>query len=478
MTDVYDLVVIGGGPAGEKAAAKAAYWGKKVCVIEAQAEPGGAAVHTGTLPSKTLRETAIYLSGYQNKRMYGLTVSLDPGTTVPRMIERKNAIAQMESRRIRENLERHGIDLVHGRASFIDTTRVAVQSGDRRWEIGGEIFLIATGSKPRRPAELPMDDPDVHDSDSILMLDRLPEDLVIIGGGVIGCEYACMFAALGVAVTVVDPRSALLPFMDAELVARLLEVMTELGVRFQLGSGYRTIERAGNIRTVLDNGEVLQSEKLLFAAGRTGNTANLGLENVGIEANRRGQIPVDDTYRTATANIYAVGDVIGFPALASVSMDQGRNAVSHAFDLPNKVRVGRLLPYGIYTIPELSCAGITEETCKEKGIPYVVGRAEFSQNARGHITGDFRGMTKLIVHAEDGHLLGVHMVGERATELIHLGQLAVLNKLPVVTFVDMVFNYPTLSETYKYAAYDALGSSEKTKGQMNSRHKNIASGEV
>jgi len=451
----YDLIVIGAGPAGEKAAAQAAYFGKSVAVIEAEPEPGGAAVHTGTLPSKTLRETALYLSGHRNRQLYGVAVELAPDATVRRLIERKDAIAATASATIRWNLERHRIAYCRGRGRFADAHTVEIEDdGTRLW---GDYILIATGSRPFRPADIDFSDHAISDSDEILAIDRLPRDLTILGGGVIGCEYACMFAALGVQVTLVDARPEILPFLDLELIARLRQSMAALGIRLVQNVKWTSVVRSGDIiATTLSSGERLETERLLFTAGRVGNTEGLGLDRIGVTPNSRGYLEVDAAYRTAVPHVMAAGDVIGFPALASVSMEQGRVAICRAFGFAYKSAVSQLMPYGVYTIPEVSAVGETEQTAREKNIDVVVGRALYSSNARGQITGDSEGMTKLVVDRATRKVIGAHAIGERATELVHIGQAAIHMEAPVDLFIDMVFNYPTLAESYKYAAYECL----------------------
>lgn len=453
----FDLVVIGAGPAGEKGAAQAGYFGKKVAVIECETEPGGAAVHTGTLPSKTLRETALYLSGYHARELYGVALEVDPAATVQRLMSRKNTIISAESRAFRVNFERHHVTYVPGRARFVDPRTVVVKSSQGERRISGENFLIATGSKPHRPADIDFADDHIHDSDEVLLIEKLPKSLTILGGGVIGCEYACMFAALGTKVTLVDAREEILPFLDAEIIACLRRAMDKFGIVLVQNRRWTRVQRAGSvIATTLSDGNVLETEDLLFSAGRSGVTADLGLETVGITPDSRGYIKVDAEFRTNVPHIFAAGDVVGFPALASASMDQGRVAVCHAFNFTYKREIAQRIPYGIYTIPEVSSFGETEETCREKGIAYVVGRARFADNPRGKINGDLEGIVKLICDRSTRRLLGVHVVGERATELVHTGQCAIHLGGTVDVFIDMVFNYPTLSDSFKYAAYDCL----------------------
>jgi len=455
----FDLVVIGAGPAGEKAAAQAAYFKKRVAIIECEPEPGGAAVHTGTLPSKTLRETALYLSGYHARELYGVGLELDRTATLPRLMSRKNAIAAAESLAFRANLARHGVRYLQGRGRLLDahTVAVASQAGEER--VSAEFVLISTGSKPLRPADIDFSDVWIHDSDEILTICDLPSSMTILGGGVIGCEYACMFAALGVRITVVDARSEILPFLDSELVSRLKVAMQKLGIALVQGQRWTTVRRSETGVTVtLTDGSTIENQQLLFAAGRTGCAADLGLDAVGLSPDARGYIPVDAEFRTKVPNIFAAGDVIGFPALASVSMEQGRVAICHAFGFGYKTAVAAEMPYGIYTIPEVSAYGETEQTCAQKGIEYVVGRALYANNARGKIQGDLEGITKLIVDAKTRRLIGVHVIGERATELVHIGQTAIHLHGTVDAFIDMVFNYPTLADAYKYAAYDCLAA--------------------
>ncbi len=461
MPNDYDLVVIGAGPAGEKGAVQAAYFGKKVALVEREPEPGGAAVHTGTLPSKTLRETALFLSGYRQRELYGLTVNVNPDLAVPRLLSRKNAVRELEVARIRWNLQRHDVQSAMGVARFLDAHTVEVLAlGAPPLRLTSDYFLIATGSKPFQPSNIPFDDEDVDDSDTVLMIDRLPKTLTIIGGGVIGCEYATMFAAMHVDVTLVDGRDRLLPFLDLEIGERLRGAMNTLGIRMIMNAQVRSVARAAGkgIVCTLEDGTELVSEKLLFAAGRSGRTADLDLPKVGVEVDKRGNIKVDDDYRTSAPNIYAAGDVIGFPALASTSMEQARVAVCHAFGFTYKRQVSHLLPYGIYTIPEVSCVGLSEEMARDRKIDAVVGRAFYRDNARGKIIGDKEGVIKLLFERGTRKLVGCHCIGDRASELVHLGQSAILLGGTVETFIEMVFNYPTLSELFKYAAYDALGA--------------------
>jgi NAD(P) transhydrogenase len=464
----FDLIVLGGGPAGEKGAVQAAYFGKRVALIEREVEPGGAAVHTGTLPSKTLRETALFLSGYRQRELYGLTVNMNPELAVPRLLSRKNAVRELEVARIRWNLDRHKVQLYRGVAHFVDAHTIEIVAlGAPPRRLTSEYFVIATGSVPFQPSNIPFDDEDVDDSDTILQIDRLPKTMTIVGAGVIGCEYATMFAAMRVNVTVIDGRGRLLPFLDLEMGERLRGAMTGLGVEFRMNATTKSVtrDRDRGIVCILDDGSEVVAEKLLFAAGRNGRTQELDLPAVGVLADKRGCVQVDDDYRTAAHNIYAAGDVIGFPALASTSMEQARVAVCHAFGFTYKRQMSHLLPYGIYTIPEVSCIGLSEEAARDKQIDAVVGRAFYRDNARGKIIGDKDGVIKLVFDRQSRELIGCHCLGDRASELVHIGQAVIMLKGTVDTFIEMVFNYPTLSEIFKYAAYDALGNLARPPGQ-------------
>jgi NAD(P) transhydrogenase len=455
----FDLVVIGCGPAGEKAGAQAAYFGKRVAVIERAAAVGGSCINTGTVPSKTLRESALYFSGLKQRGLYGIDYSLKDNLTVHDFMHHEREVVEMERQRILKNLELHHIELVRGGAAFEDAHTVAVNTAAGVRHLRGEVILISTGSKPHRPAEIAFDDVHTFDSDTFLQMERIPKSLVVIGGGVIGCEYASIFVALGVDVTLVDGRDQLLPFLDKEISERLRDRFLSLGMHLWFNERPVKVENtASGVRLFMKSGKVLETESALFAAGRRAAVDGLQLEKAGLAISDKGYVAVDENYRTAVPHIYAAGDVIGFPALASTSMEQGRVAVCHAFGLKYKQRVASLLPMGIYTIPEISSAGETEESCKEKKIDYCVGRAHYENNARGHIIGDTAGMLKLIFARADRKLLGMSVIGESATELIHIGMMVLDNGLSIDEFIEQVFNYPTLSEMYKYAAYDGLGN--------------------
>ncbi len=463
----YDWLVIGSGPAGEKGAVQAAYFGKRVALIEKNETPGGACVNTGTVPSKTLRETALFLSGYRQREMYGgLQLSLKHEVSVPELMARQAPVTHSEHQRIRANLERHGVDFLDGSASFLDEHTLEVRpSQGASYRVRTDAVLIATGSSPHRPSFVPFEDPEVDDSDSILRLDSIPKAMVILGGGVIGCEYASIFAALGTRCTIVEGRDAILGFLDAEVNQVLTEQLRALGCELVLKREVVEVGRAGGkLHCRLSDGTDLTCERLLFAGGRAGNTLSLGLPRIGAQADARGLLRCDEHFRVAGARggrIYAAGDVVGFPALASVAMEQGRVAACHAFGIDYKQKVASQFPYGLYTIPEVSMIGETEESAKQKGIDYEVGRARYRDNARGQIVGDLNGMVKLIFAAADRKLLGVHILGERATELVHTGAAVMHFGGRIDDFIDQVFNFPSLGELYKYAAYDGLGRLHK-----------------
>jgi NAD(P) transhydrogenase len=451
----FDLLVIGTGPAGEKGAAQAAYFGKRVAVVEARPVLGGARIHACALPSKNLRETALSLSGLRQRDAHGVQVRLEPRATLSDLLCRQEPILSAEIARVRRNLEAHRITVVPGHARFADAHTLMVD-GQR---LTADVFLIATGSLPFRPPEIPWDHPAVHDSDGIMQLERLPASLTVIGGGVVGCELASMFAPLGVQVTLLDRSDRLLPFADGEVSAILGQAFRRLGIDLKQGARAERVvgDASGGVATLLPGGERLVSERVLFCGGRVGNTAGLDLGAAGVNVDERGRVTVDGSYRTSVPHIYAAGDVIGFPALASTSMEQGRVAMCHAFDLEYKTRLSPILPLGIYTIPELSMVGETEESARQRGIDYEIGRARYRDNARGQIAGDAEGMLKLVFARSDRRLLGAHLVGERATELIHVASTCLLLGATIDVFIDAVYNYPTLSELYKYAAYDGLG---------------------
>ena len=462
----YDLIVIGSGPAGEKGAAQAAYFGKSVALVEKEVVPGGAGVNTGTIPSKTLRESALHLSGFKQRGLYGIDMNLR-NITISDFMHRKREVVEKEWDLIEENFRWHGIDRYRGTARFTSPHEITVDTSGYDITLHAEKILIATGSSPFLPPTVPFDDVFVYDSDSILNLDRIPKTMTVLGAGVIGCEYACIFAALGVEVTLIDGRTELLGHVDREIVDILMRQMrNRLRINLQLGNEVDSIVvENGCVQMKLKNGRPITAEKVLFAAGRQSNTAGLGLENAGVATGKRGIIVVNENYQTCVPHIYAAGDVIGFPALASTSMEQGRVAMVHAFDLKYKTKLASLLPYGIYTIPEISMIGQTEEQCLEAGIDYEVGRSYYRNNARGQIIGDTAGMIKIVFDPETTKLLGVHLIGDDAAELVHVGMMVMQLNGSLDVFIQSVFNHPTLGDIYKYAAYDGLQRLQRRKKQ-------------
>lgn len=461
----FDLIVIGCGPSGEKAAAQAAYFGKR-CIVVDRAQVGGACVHTGTLPSKALRESALHMSGMNALGVSGVACSVADGVSVGSLMAHREQVCAAEVERILRNLERHGIELLVGDALLLDATTVQVTPivGEAE-RLTADVIIIATGTRPRQPDGLPFETDEVWDSDQVLDMQTMPKSMIVYGAGVIGCEYAAMFAALGVQITLLEPRDKVLPFVDHEVTGQLLAAFENMGmtigtdavmdgVRGEIGVG---------VELLLKDGRKFEADRLLFCAGRTPNSDGLGLEALGIECNRRGQIVVDDNYQTAVGNIYAVGDIIGFPALASTGMEQGRVAACHAFGFSYKDQVSVLLPYGIYTIPECAMVGVTEQECRDKGIAFEVGTAMYKDNARGQLTGQPHGLLKLVFDPDNKKLLGVHVVGERASELVHTGMTVMQFGGTIDSFIEAVYNFPTLSELYKYAAYDGLGRLQRRK---------------
>lgn len=462
MTDKYDLIVIGGGPAGEKGAAKSAQYGKRVALIERESYLGGAGINTGTVPSKTLRETALYFSGLRQRGLYGIDYSLKENLTVKDFMYRERRVVRKERKMIAEHLDEHNISILHGEGSLKDKNTVLVKSSKQEKEISGEVILIATGSSPHHPPEIPFDGELIFDSDTILNMKSIPRKMVVVGGGVIGTEYASIFTALGIRVTLIEPKGRIVSFIDSEIGQRLMDQLLKLGIDFIFDDRMASIEaRKDHVRLTLEKGGKKDFDVALIAAGRQSNVEGLGLEQVGVEMGKRGLILVDENYRTNIPNIYAVGDVIGFPALASTSMEQARAAVVNAFDLKYKEKLAPFLPLAVYAIPEISTVGLTEDECKEKNIPYLVGRAYYEENARGQIIGDYSGMIKLVFSPADKKLLGAHIIGEQASELIHIALHVMLNGDPIDEFIDAVYNYPTLSDSYQYAAYDGLANHAK-----------------
>jgi NAD(P) transhydrogenase len=453
----FDLVVVGSGPAGQKAAIQAAKADRRVTLIERRRHLGGVSVNTGTIPSKTIREAVVYLTGLAQRGIYGQDYRLKDEISIEDLALRTRQVVERERSVIRDQLLRNRVALVDGAARFVDPHTVAIvdRSGAER-RVSAETILIATGSEPSHPPGVEFDGKTVLDSDDIVLhLDRIPRTLVVVGAGVIGIEFASMFAALGTKVTVVDGRKEMLDFCDEEIVDALRYHLRDLGMMFRFGEVVTTVERReGGTLTTLASGKQVAAEAVFYSAGRQGATGELALENAGLEADSRGRLQVDDAYRTSVEHIYAAGDVIGFPSLASTSAEQGRLASAHACGLDAHPAAD--LPFGIFSIPEIGFVGKTERELTEAAVPYEVGVSYYRELARGQILGDTHGLVKLLVSPLDRRLLGVHAIGATATEVVHVGQ-AVMGLGGTVDYlVDSVFNYPTLAEAYKVAALDAL----------------------
>ena len=459
MAEKFDLIVIGGGPAGEQGATKAAQYGKRVALIERAPYLGGTGLNTGTIPSKTLRESALYFSGLRQRGLYGIDYSLRENMTIRDFMYRKRRVVEKGRELVVQSIRQENITILYGEGSFQDPHTILVKSPQGEKEISGEFILVATGSSPRQLSGIPFHHDLIFDSDSILKMRHIPKSLVVVGGGVIGTEYASIFTALGVEVTLVEPDDRILPFVDSEIGERIMTQLTQLGLKFIFNDRVASIEpRQDHVHLTLEKGGKQDFGVALVAAGRQSNVAALDLEKVGIRQGERGLILVDENYRTNIPNVYAAGDVIGFPALASTSMEQARAAVVHAFDLEYKEKLAPFLPFAVYAIPEISSIGLTEDDCRERRIDYLVGRAYYEDNARGQIIGDMSGMFKLVFSPADKKLLGAHIIGEQASELIHIASHVMLANGTIDAFIEAVYNYPTLSDSYQYAAYDGLAN--------------------
>jgi NAD(P) transhydrogenase len=454
----YDLVVIGSGPAGQRAAIQAAKLGRTVAVIERSFSIGGACVHTGTIPSKTLREAVLYLTGWRQRGFYGRSYRVKERITMDDLMQRMEITIRHEIEVLMHKLHRNFVDTIAGRASFESPHTLRIETSEDEFHLieAGKI-LIATGSRPVQPPNVPFNHPNVVDSDNILEIKSLPRTLVVIGAGVIGVEYASILSALDIDVTLVDGRDEILGFLDREIVDEFTHHLRDRGVNLRLGETVQSVEILDDTHLVvhLASGKRVRANMALFASGRQSNTDQLRLENAGLVPDDRGRLSVDANFCTAVPHIYAAGDVIGFPALASTSMEQGRQASAHAFGSAIKKSANDIYPFGIYAVPEMSVVGRTEDELRAAGIPYESGTARFRETSRGQILGLREGLLKLLVHLEDRRLLGVHIVGEGATELIHIGQAVLAHEGTLDFFVDAVFNYPTLAETYKVAALNA-----------------------
>ncbi|MBK7644207.1 MAG: Si-specific NAD(P)(+) transhydrogenase [Planctomycetes bacterium] len=457
----YDLAVLGSGPAGSMAAVEGGRRGKRVALIERARDLGGAGINTGTLPSKTLRESALHLSGFDQRGLDGVDLGLSrEQISVAQFLARERHVIENELALLTDLLHSLGVVTLRGSASFLDAHTLALD-GERR--VTAEKILIATGSRPRHPPGFPFEDPDVVDSDTILELERIPDTLTVVGGGVIGCEYASVFACLGVKVTLLESHPRLMGFLDDEVYALLERRFRAMGIELLFEDEVlRVVDVPGpGVAVETRAGKRFAAGKLLVAAGRESNVEGLGLEKIGVEVDARGRIQVDANFQTRVPGVYAAGDLLGFPALASTGMEQGRLAVCHAFGDAQACMRYETLPYGLYTIPEVGYVGLSEEQCRAQKLDYLVGRAHYRDNARGQIVGDLDGLLKLIFRPADRVLLGVHVLGEKATELVHLGQMVMQLRGTLETLAHTVFNFPTLSVLYKRAAFDGLATLER-----------------
>lgn len=464
MGTVYDLIVIGSGPAGQRAAIYGAKHGKRVALVESREVVGGACINTGTIPSKTMREAVLHLSGYNYKSIYGMNYRVKERITMADLAFRVQHVIKTEIDVTEAQLSRNNVEMLTGTASFEDATHIKVTNSRGAQVYEGRSIIIATGTKPASSPKVPINGSTIINSDLVLNLTTLPKTMIIVGGGVIGVEYCCMFAALGVRVTLIERRPRLLEFADQEIVEALSYHLRDARVTMRLNeevSSVEEIEGGTSVVAHLESKKKVQGDALLYAVGRQGNVDELNLGAVGLEADNRGRIPVDKDFRTKCSNVYAVGDVIGFPSLASVSMEQGRIAAARSIGDEGIVSNPSFYPYGIWTIPEISFLGKTEEQLTEEDVPYEVGVAYYREIARGQIRGDTTGRLKLIFHRETHALLGVHIIGEGASELVHIGQAVMALGGKLDYFVETVFNYPTLAECYKVAAFNGLNRLSK-----------------
>jgi len=458
----YDLAIIGSGPAGQKAALTAAQLGKRVALIDRETSVGGVCIHTGTIPSKAMREAVLHLTGLHERSVYGDGYTVKQNITMADLLQRAHHVVRSEVDVIRSQMARSGVTVISGTAEFLDPHTLRVVADGNHTEVKANSILVAVGTDPARPASVPFTPGRVIDSTDLLNLKALPKSLVIVGGGVIGTEYACMLAAVGVEVTLVEGRPRLLEFLDDEVAENLQFRMREMNIRLRLGESVAKIELMpdNTVEATLASGKAVRGQTLLYAIGRQGATANLNCAAAGLAPDNRGRLKVNEWYQTEVPHIYAAGDVIGFPALAATSMEQGRIAACHMFHQIAEP-AGALFPYGIYSIPEISMVGQTEQALTTAKTPYEVGIARYREVARGQLIGDPHGLLKLLFHPQSRRLLGVHAIGTGATELIHIGQAVMASGMPIDYFVDTVFNYPTLAECYKLAAADGLRRSRQ-----------------
>src|ERR1017187_9095622 len=453
----YDLIVIGSGPAGQRAAIQGAKCGRRVVLVEQREIVGGVCVNTGTIPSKTMREAVLHLSGFEYQGIYGVNYHVKDKITMADLGFRTNQVIKTESDVMQAQLARNGVEVLHGKGSFLAPNQIRVENPRGQADLEAQVIIVATGTKPAVSPTVPINGRNIVNSDQILSMPEIPKTLIVVGGGVIGVEYACMFAILGVRVILVEKRPRLLEFADNEIVEALSYHLRDHRVTMRLNEEVVSVEETpgGGVVANLKSNKRITGDALLHAVGRHGNVDDLNLAAAGLEADSRGRITVDAEFRTNVPGIYAAGDVIGFPSLASVSMEQGRMAAAHAFGLKIQSNPATY-PYGIYTIPEISFTGKTEEKLTAEDVPYEVGLAYYRETARGQIRGDTTGRLKIIFHRETHEILGVHIIGEEASELVHIGKAVMILKGTVDYFVNTVFNYPTLAECYKQAAFNGL----------------------
>ena len=455
----YDLIVLGSGPAGQRAAIQAVKFGKRAALVEKLEVIGGTAINTGTIPSKTIREAVLHLSGFHYQGIYGVNYRVKEQITMADLAFRAQHVIKTEIDVIRAQLSRNGIEVFTGMGSFVDPHHIRVVGSRGQADYEAANIIIATGTKPASTSLVPFNNRTIINSDQILQMPVIPKTMIVVGGGVIGVEYTCMFAILGVRCTLIEKRNKLLEFADQEIVETLSYHLRDSRVTMRLGEEVESVEELpdGTVVANLQSKKKVSGDALLYAVGRQGAIDDLNLEAAGLEADNRGRIPVDEHYQTKVEHIFAVGDIVGFPSLASVSMEQGRIAAARAFDDHKTTSNPSFYPYGIYTIPEISFIGKTEEQLTDEDVPYEVGMAYYRETARGQIRGDTTGRLKLLFHRDTRKVLGVHIIGEGASELVHIGQAVMTLGGTVDYFVETVFNYPTLAECYKAAAFNGLG---------------------
>ena len=466
----FDVIILGGGPAGERAAVQAGRAGKRVALVEREHVVGGACVNWGTIPSKTLRESAIFVRELTTQKIEGIRCEIKERITMADFMHHERVVVQRELELINRTLEKYAIEVFAGHGRFIDPHTVSVtgKDGRERLRLRADFVVIATGSVPNHPPDIDFNGETVFDSSTILRLQRMPESMVVLGAGVIGVEYASVFAALGIQVTLIDTRDQLLPYLDREIAALLKRSLKKLGIVLVQNDHYRKVETApgprSTVRIYTRAGNLLEADVLLYCVGRDGSTRDLGLESAGISPNDRGLIDVNEFYQTVQPHIYAVGDVIGYPALASTSAEQGRQAMRHAFNIPGPRGRTEMLPFAIYAIPEISHIGVTEEDLKQGSRDYVVGLGRYEMNPRGQILGDTDGVLKLLFETDSLRLVGAHVIGTSASELIHVGQAFLLNNADAYQIAETLYNYPTLSDLYRHAALEAIAARRRKRG--------------